>query len=438
MPGRVADAPAYLRSFSGLPSSAVISDRGYVVMLVGGPSASTLDTTRVRAMRYPCLKPALAGDLPPGSDAESIALGGQTLVMVVLGEQKTNLECQIEWNLQPLTIWRAASQRTAGQAPTRVPLAARLRVDGVPVEPLRAYTRPAFKQTATGWERDGNQLRYYYDQTIVAPRADGQPRVLSVDVWDREAMPAKLDFEPMAAERLALESIAWRLAVRADSSPRRPLALRSSRTIAPALAHMLDSSASDATQAAISAASWATSARDTLTTSGVVARLVVAEALIGQREPALAQSVVAGVMREHPCLVPPAGASASLSEMAQSHRDRVRCETVPPTKALALGVVPGMGSLALHDRGRAAFGAGLVVVPLLRALMLDHQAKQRYAEYLAARQPGEASSIYRGVSDLRDERTITLGVAGALWVIDAVRAAHDVAVHNRKVADDRF
>lgn len=438
MPGRVTGAPAYLRSFVGLPSVQVSADGGYVVLLAAGATAATLDTMRVRGMRYPCLNPAIAGDLPPGSDAESVALGGQTLVMVVLGAQKMRSDCQIEWNLQPLTIWRAASQRTAGQAPARVPLAARLRVDGVPVEPLRAYSRPAFRRTATGWERDGNQLRYYYDPSIVAPRADGQPHVLSVDVWDRDALPAKLDFEPMAAERLALETIALRLAAGADSSQKRPLGLRSSRTIGSALGRMLDSTASDETQGGIRAATWASSARDGSATSGVVARLVAAEALLGRQEPVLAQSVVAGVMREHPCLVPPAGAPSQLAELARSNRKAALCEPVAPMKALGLGIVPGMGNLAVHDRRGAVVGGGLVALAFARAFMLNQQAKQRYSEYLASTETAGARILYQSVSDLREQRTIALSLGGGVWLFDALRAAHRAAVHNQRIADDRF
>jgi hypothetical protein len=437
VPGRVTGAPAYLRSFIGLPSVTVSADGGYVAMLTAGPTASTLDTMRVRAMSPTCFQPATAGDLPPGSDSESVALGGQALVIVVLGAHKGS-DCQIEWNLHPLTLWRAASQPGVGEAPARVPLAARLRVDGVPAEPLRAYTRPAYRRTAAGWARDGNQLRYYYDPSIVAPRANGQPRELTVDVWDRAALPTNLEFEQTAAERLALESIAMRLAVGADSSPTRPLELRSSRTIALKLGRMLDSSANDATRAGIGAASWASSARQESEQSVVIARLVSAEALLGQRKDDLAKGVVAGVMREHPCLVPPTGSSPSLVELARSNRKAGQCEPVTTTKALTLGIVPGMGSLAVHDRRGAAIGASLVAIALGGALMLNHQANQRYAEYRTARDPEEAETIYQAARDLRSQRGVALGVAGGVWVLDALWAAHVVGVHNRKIADDRF
>ena len=325
-----------------------------------------------------------------------------------------------------------------GQAPARVPLAARLRVDGVPTEPLRAYTRPAFRRTATGWERDGNQLLYYYDASIVAPRMDGRPHQLAVDVWDREALPTRFDFEPRGGgparardHRMAARSGSRQLA---EESTR----ARSSRTIALALGRMLDSAATDATRAGIRAASWASSDHDELAASGVVARLVTAEALLWQREPALAQGVVAGVVREHPCLVPPTGSSPQLVELARSNRRAARCEPVSPLKVLTLGIVPGMGSLTVNDRRGAAVGAGLVAVALGRAFMLNQQAKQRYSEYLASTETGGARTLYQSVSELRDERTIAppLLVAYGSSKRCGLRMARSCTT--RRIADDRF
>ena len=84
------------------------ADGGYVLVLAGGPTASTLDTMRVRATTRGCFAPAAAGDFPPGTDSQSVALGGQTLVMVVLGVQKETNSSLIVWNFQTLTVWRAA------------------------------------------------------------------------------------------------------------------------------------------------------------------------------------------------------------------------------------------------------------------------------------------------------------------------------------------
>ena len=437
--GRLSSALATTRSITGLGPAGPISDGQFVVLMAGGPTALALDTVRTRgAVEGGCPEHAFAGELPAGTDSESVALGGQTLVVIVEGAHRATNSCQVEWNLSPFSIWRAAALPGAQGSIARTPLAARLLVDGAPVEPLRGYTRPAYRRLATGWEREGNQLRYYYDMSVVRPRADGRPHEMAVRVWDRAPVPVTIRLEPLEAERLALEYVSARLAEpRAGDSASR-LAIRPLIPVPRELQRIVDSARTDVVAAGMRSAAWVTTGRDSTPSNHAVARLLMAEALLARREPALAQAMVASVLREHPCLVPPAGASSTVVELAQTARTGAPCRPVSPVRAGAFSVVPGLGNLVAHDRMGAAVGAIVVGSAIFAALHYESQAKSRYAEYLASRDPVEIPVLYQSVIDLRTQRGVAINVAVGTWIIDALWAVRSANVHNARIADDRF
>ena len=319
--------------------------------MAAGPTALALDTLRARGAVEPgCPEHAFASELPAGTDSESVALGGQTLVVIVAGAHRATNSCQVEWNLSPFTIWRAAALPGAQGSIARAPLAARLLVDGAAVEPLRAYTRPAYRRLATSWEREGNQLRYYYDMSVIRPRADGRPHQIAVRIWDRAPAPVTIEVESAEAERLALEYVSARLGEARSGDSASRLVIRPLVPVPNDLQRIVDSSRTDVVAAGVRAAAWVTSGRDSTPRNRAVARLLTAEALLARREPALAQAMVVSVQREHPCLVPPAGSSSTVVELARTNRAGASCRPVSPVRAGALSIVPGLGSLVANDR----------------------------------------------------------------------------------------
>jgi len=415
-PGRLGPPPS--SPAAGAPGGSgpvgPISDGQFVVLIAAGPTALALDTLRGRGAVEPgCPEHAFASELPAGTDSESVALGGQTLVVIVTGAHRATNSCQVEWNLSPFTIWRAAALPGAQGSVARTPLSARLRIDGAEVEPLRAYTRPAYRRLPSGWEREGNQLRYYYDMSVVRPRADGRRHEIAVRIWDRAPAPTTIEVDSAEAERLALEYVGARLL----AEPR--------------------SGDTDVVAAGVRAA-WVTAARDSAPRNRAVARLLTAEALLARREPALAQAMVVSVQREHPCLVPPAGSSSTVVELARTNRAGASCRPVSPVRAGALSIVPGLGSFVANDRLGGAVGAIVVGSAIFAALHFESQAKSRYAEYLASRNPVEIPVLYQTVTDLRTQRGVAIDVAVVSWIIDALWAVHGANAHNARIADDRF
>ena len=437
--GRLSSAMAIPPAATGLGPAGPISDGQFVVLMAAGPTALALDTVRTRAAVEPgCPEHALASELPAGADADSVALGGQTLVVIVVGAHRATNSCQVAWNLSPFTIWRAAALPGAQGSIARAPLAARLIVDGAAVPPLRAYTRPAYRRLASGWEREGNQLRYYYDMSVVRPRADGRPHQIAVRIWDRAPAPVTIDVESAAAERLALEYVSARLAEPRSGDSASRLTIRPLVPIRNDLQRIVDSSRADVVAAGTRAAAWVTTVRDSAPSNRAVARLLTAEALLARREPVLAQAMVVSVQREHPCLVPPAGSSATVVELARTNRAGAPCQPVSPVRAAALSVVPGLGSYVAHDRVGAAVGATVVGGAIVAALAFEAQAKSRYRDYLAARDPVQIPLLYQEVIDLRNQRGVAIDVAVGSWIVDALWAVHRAKVHNARIADDRF
>lgn len=426
------------RPFGGLPSPHLISDAQYVVLVATGPTALALDTMRLRDVAPECAERSSADALPPGADSESVALGGQFLVVIVTGAQKGESDCQIRWNLSPLSIWRAATMPALGSGAPAVPVAARLRVDGSSVAAAMAYSRPSYERTRTGWRRAGNQLRYYYDMSVVRPRSDGLPHEIVVQVWDRGSTPAQFDLEPAAAEGLALQYVGWKLATTPPRGAAQQLAIAPSRRVPPALERILEGSRTDLLAAGIRAAAWLSTRRESSASSDVVARLISTEALLVEGDPALAEALIASVRREHPCLVPPLGSSARLVELVDANREASRCRPVSPMRSASLSIVPGLGNLAVNDRRTAAVGAGLVAAMFAGALLLNSQANQRYAEYQSSRDPAELDVIYDSVRDLRGQRATAIKIGVGLWALDALSAVRGAMSRERRIADDRF
>jgi hypothetical protein len=437
--GHLSSAVATPAAATGLGPAGPISDGQFVVLMAAGPTALALDTVRTRTAVEPgCPEHALAGELPAGTDADSAALGGQTLVVIVVGAHRATNSCQVEWNLSPFTIWRAAALPGAQGSIARAPMAARLIVDGAAIEPLRAYLRPAYRRLATGWEREGNQLRYYYDMSVVRPRADGRPHQMAVRIWDRAPAPVTIDVESVDAERLALEYVSARLAEPRSGDSASRLVIRPLVPIRGDLQRIFDSSRADVVAAGMHAAAWATTVGDSAPSNRAVARLLTAEALLARREPELAQAMVVSVQREHPCLVPPAGSSSTVVELARTNRAGVPCQPVSPVRAAALSIVPGLGSYVANDRIGAVVGAAVVGGAIAAAFHYESQAKSRYQAYLASRDPVQISLLYQSVTDLRTQRGVAIDVAIGSWIVDALWAIHRANVHNARIADDRF
>jgi hypothetical protein len=433
----VAPTPA-TRPHGGLPSPHLISDARYVVLVATGLTAMALDTVRRRDIAPQCAERFSADALPPGADSESVGLGGQFLVVVVTGAHKGEIACQIQWNLSPVSIWRAATMPAQGSSAPAVPVAARLRVDGSSVPAAMALSRPSYERTESGWRRAGNQLRYYYDMSVIRPRPDGLPHEIVVQVWDRGPIPAQFDLDPAAAEALALQYVGWKLSMTLPSAAAPQLAIAPSRRVLPALELILDSSRTDLIAAGIHAAAWGSSRRERSERSDVVARLISAEALLAQGDPALAEALIASVIREHPCLVPPPGSSTRLAELVAPNRRASRCRPVSPMRAASLSLVPGLGNLAVNERRTATLGAGLVAVAFVRALLLNSEANQRYAEYQASRNPTELAVIYESVRDLRGQRASAIKIGVGLWALDALSAVRGAMARERRIADDHF
>jgi len=147
--GRLSSAMAIPPAATGLGPAGPISDGQFVVLMAAGPTALALDTVRTRAaVEAGCPEHALASELPAGADADSVALGGQTLAVIVVGAHRATNSCQVAWNLSPFTIWRAAALPGAQGSIARAPLAARLIVDGAAVPPLLEQAATTTARTA--------------------------------------------------------------------------------------------------------------------------------------------------------------------------------------------------------------------------------------------------------------------------------------------------
>ena len=414
------------------------SDGRFSLLLVGGPKAVAMDALTTRTIDESCAERPAASELPPGAGSESVALGGQALVVIVAGAPRDPSPCAIEWNVAPLSLWRGALAAAKDGATAPVPLSARLIVDGYAVNPTAAYRRPAYVHTAAGWRREGAQLRYYYDMSVARPRDDGHAPQIGLQIWDAAAAPTVMNLEG-AAERLEMEYVEWTLTRHPVSGVAATLALTPAEVLVPAVAKILDTAKIDLAAAGIRAAAWASDSQDGASMSNGVARLVSAEALLAQGDPGLARAVVASVERTHPCLVPPAGSSRTVVQLAAATRpSSARCEPVSPTQAAALSIVPGLGNLAVGERWKAALGAGLVAGALARAFVLTSQANSSYAEYRSSDDGLKAQILYKRVTDLRGERTLTLSVAAGLWIADAISAVRGAESHAERVARDRF
>ncbi len=438
--GAPSAAPVYRRSLDGLGVAQPTSDGHFVVLLASGPTARSLDTLRVRrldGLDVECREAAIASDLPAEGDLEPLALGGQFLVAVVTGARTGTTTCRTGWNLSPVSVWRGAMLPAGPNTLTLAPLATRLRIDGEAASPILAYRRPTFERTDAGWRRQGTQLRYYYDMSVVAPRSDGRPHAIALEIWDRRPFPTTFEVTAAEVDRLALEFVGWKLA----TTPRDAAAqldLRPTRPVARPLATILDTARRDVVAAGLRAVAWSSSTRGTSQRSDVLSRFVAAEALLAVNEPELAHAVVASVQHEHPCLIPPGGSSPRVVTFALSNDRSTRCRPVSSSRAAALSIVPGLGNLAVNDRRTAAIAAALVVGSFLQAVRLDSRLKEAYREYQAARDPLTIESRYGAVGDLRTQRGTAIGVGVGLWALDAVSAVWGAHARNRKIADDRF
>jgi hypothetical protein len=273
---------------------------------------------------------------------------------------------------------------------------------------------------------------------VVRPRADGRLHELVLQTWDPEPAPTTFEIEPTGVRRLALGYVAWKLATSLVGAPATRSDIRPSKPVAPIVTRMIEEARTDLGMAGLRAAVWATTEADGDSPSDAVARLLAAEALQSGRDAPLSASIVAGVLRDHPCLVPPAGSSPAIVEQAGSRRALEPCRPVSPLTAGAISVVPGLGSYAAHDRRSAAIGAGLVAVAFARVLIFDSRAKQKYRDYQASRTPAEVAALYNAVSDLRAQRGAALNVAAVVWALDALWAMHGAQAHDRRIANDRF
>ena len=437
-PSREVAPIAATRPLAGLPSPYVYSDGRFVVLLATGPTAVAMDSVRLRNIAPECAEHSSADALPPGAESESVGLGGRFLVVVVTSAHKGERACQIQWNLSPVSIWRAAAMPATDSSASAVPVAARLHVDGSFVAPSMAYARPSYQRTQSGWHRAGNQLRYYYDMSVVRPRPDGRPREIVVQIWDRGPTPVEFDIEPAAAEGLALQYVGWTLATAPLTGVGSRLAIDPSRRVAPPLERILDGARTDMITAGIRAAAWASVPGASFAGGDVIARLVSAEALLAQADPSLAQALIASIRRGHPCLSPPPGSSARLVELVEANRDAGRCRPVSAMRAASLSVVPGLGNLAVNDRRTAVIGAGFVGLAFTRALLMNSKASKRYAEYLASRDPAAVDAMYESVRDARGQRSTAIRIGVGLWVLDALSAVRGAKERERSIADDRF
>jgi len=429
---------ANARSLGRAPSPYLSSDGRFVVLIAPAPTASALDTLKARSLGADCAARSAAAELPAEDVPDPVSRSGRYLVVVVSGAQKGTDECEIAWNLSPFSIWHAAWMPPADGATARKPLSARLTIDGAPVEPAFAYARPPYLRTANGWRRDGSQLRYYYDMSVLRPRSDGRAHEISLQIWDREPAPAIVDVDPVAAGMLTLQYAGWTLASSPSTEPAPRLSLSTSRPVTVDVARIADTARTDLITGGIRAAMWASSAPNASSNSITFARLVAAEALLATREQELGKAMVATIQHDRPCLVPPAGSSPTVVQLAAGARASARCAPVTPGHAALLSIVPGLGNLAVNDRATAAVGATAVVVTLASALMFDSQARSKYAEYTRSKDRLESQVIYNRASDLRGQRNVTFGIAAGFWIVDAISAAYGAHVHGERIARDAF
>ena len=127
---------------------------------------------------------------------------------------------------------------------------------------------------------------------------------------------------------------------------------------------------------------------------------------------------------------------SSRSDRAAAPRRPSRTKRVSSRRARSRWCL--RGSFVANDRLGGAVGAIVVGSAIFAALHFESQAKSRYAEYLASRNPVELPVLYQTVTDLRTQRGVAIDVAVGSWIIDALWAVHSANVHNARIADDRF
>jgi hypothetical protein len=193
--------------------------------------------------------------------------------------------------------------------------------------------------------------------------------------------------------------------------------------------------------AAAHAAEWlgAAPAKRDGSAEGTVAKLLIAEAMMQRGDSDVAVAYVADARRTHPCLVPPAGASAPLLRVATTLRAEGDCREYPPRAVLRAGLfLPGMGHFVQHRPEKAVIVGGLVTGALVSALSLHLEANRRYSDYQASTDYAVAPDLYAMAASRRSQARTRFMLGVGLWLTDAIVASVQAWAHNTEVSRDRF
>jgi hypothetical protein len=439
-----ASPPVYLRTLGQLPSAYVsAADPQFRVVMAPAPIAAALDTlAAVDVMGRMCKGAPSLDQAPAGLPPEPVALDAERyLVLVVVPGSYTRRICEQDWNATALSIWRGLAFNDTTLARLSPPGALSLTIDGVAIPAVASVARPAFERRNNGWARVGDQLRYYYDMAVLAPRRDGRPHVIEVAVWLEGGRARVLSPAAEVARMSSDQFVVWRLATDPRHGGESSVTLTPKHPIIGGIRSALAEAAGGRLEmGAMKAVEWLGAAprqRDG-SAEGTVAKLLVAEAMVQRGDSDVAAAFVADAQRSHPCLVPPAGASPAVLRLATTLRSEPSCREYDPRAAFRRGLLlPGLGHAVQNERRAALTAGGIVAGVFVRALVLNAEGNRRYAEYQASTDYGLAPQLHSEAASVRS-RARTAFLAGiGLWVGDAILAALQARTHNEMVARDR-
>ena len=221
-----------------------------------------------------------------------------------------------------------------------------------------------------------------------------------------------------------------RLGETASASP--PLHLPQPADTALRSAHALHAGGSRGAAAVVAVARLG--ARQTSDEDRLIARLIVADALLAGGDTIGARVPLAEALVDAPCLTL-GSASPAYARLLDDLRPRdVRCTVTPLRRVALAAMVPGLGYAVTGHRIVAwQVGAGTALLGALTFAM-HVRGDAEYDRYVDAENEGRAAEHYNHADELRTSAS-GLGVATALaWVlsgINAVRAEHG---HRAEVA----
>ena len=361
------------------------------------------------------------------------------LVVVATGAPMAIRACEEEWNEGAASVWKGLSLTDSVQgSPPRgaSPRALTLMVDGMPLAPLAAASRPSVERSATRWQAGDRQLRYYYDFRAFAPRPDGVAHVIQLVFWQEGGALSEVVPET-SARALGDQYVGWRLLKRARDSITAPIAHAPRLPIGGIVGDALGDAASGRTrEAGIHLAQWLASSpvtRENLPEARP-AKLLLADILLQRGDTLLGRAYLADARRGLPCLAEAAGSSVMLHRMVIATRDADECDERRVTRAVGRGLLlPGLGHAANGSRGSGLLVGSVVAAMLVNAMSLQAQGNARYAEYQSSTDFAAAPRLYQEASEFRSQARARVRTGLLLWFADAGVSAFEALFKNREV-----